>query len=179
MIRVAIIVLSGSSATKMSPKTVATVAGLHPCMLGSGQRPAAERLGLAGEPAPRSRPILVPRASPGSPQDPDPDVAEPELPAGGIPVARTRPDRPLAGDRPVYYDYMIRKMTATEAKARILGLLEEVAAGDEVEITKHGRTVARLAGPRHPHAAGPVREVALSSASDEELFSTGAAWDLP
>ncbi|MDQ6947669.1 MAG: type II toxin-antitoxin system prevent-host-death family antitoxin, partial [Actinomycetota bacterium] len=35
-------------------------------------------------------------------------------------------------------------MTATEAKAKILALLDEVAAGDEAEITKHGRTLARL-----------------------------------
>ena len=39
---------------------------------------------------------------------------------------------------------MTRKMTATEAKARILALLDEVADRDEIEITKHGRTVARL-----------------------------------
>ena len=39
---------------------------------------------------------------------------------------------------------MTRKLTATEAKAKILAVLDEVAAGEEVEITKHGRTVARL-----------------------------------
>ena len=48
---------------------------------------------------------------------------------------------------------MTRQMTATEVKAKILALLEEVAAGDEIEITKHGRTVARLV----PAAIGPPR----------------------
>ncbi len=40
-------------------------------------------------------------------------------------------------------------MTATEVKAKILALLDEVASGDEVEITKHGRVVA----------SGPADEV--------------------
>ena len=43
-------------------------------------------------------------------------------------------------------------MTATEVKAKILGLLDEVAAGEEVEITKHGRTVARLVPATGPAA---------------------------
>lgn len=47
---------------------------------------------------------------------------------------------------------MTIKLTATEAKAKILALLDEVAAGQEVEITKHGRTVARLVPARGPHA---------------------------
>ncbi|HMA26343.1 MAG TPA: type II toxin-antitoxin system prevent-host-death family antitoxin [Solirubrobacterales bacterium] len=39
---------------------------------------------------------------------------------------------------------MTTKLTATAAKAKILALLDEVATGEEVEITKHGRPVARL-----------------------------------
>jgi prevent-host-death family protein len=39
---------------------------------------------------------------------------------------------------------MARKVTATEAEAAILALLDDVGVGDEVEITKRGRTVARL-----------------------------------
>jgi prevent-host-death family protein len=39
---------------------------------------------------------------------------------------------------------MSRVLTATEVKATILALLDDVAAGDEVEITKHGRVVAQL-----------------------------------
>lgn len=43
---------------------------------------------------------------------------------------------------------MGRTVTATEAKARILALLDEVEAGEEVEITRHGRLVARLVPAR-------------------------------
>ena len=75
---------------------------------------------------------------------------------------------------------MIRKVTATEAKARILALLDDVADGDEVEITKHGRVVARLVPAAGPRALkGKLTGVAMSAAPDEALFSTGAAWDLP
>ena len=71
-------------------------------------------------------------------------------------------------------------MTATEVKAKILALLDEVAAGDEVEITKHGRTVARLVPATGPHALrGRFAGVAHSVAEDEDLFGTGVSWDLP
>ncbi|MFN2582796.1 MAG: type II toxin-antitoxin system Phd/YefM family antitoxin [Candidatus Dormibacteria bacterium] len=73
---------------------------------------------------------------------------------------------------------MAIKVTATEAKARILSLLDEVAGGDEVEITKHGRTVARLIPANGPRALeGHLRGVAKSNAPDEELFTTGLTWD--
>ena len=75
---------------------------------------------------------------------------------------------------------MTIKMTASEVKAKILGLLDDVAAGEEVEITKHGRTVARLVPASGPKALkGRLAGVAASVASDDELFSTGATWDLP
>jgi prevent-host-death family protein len=72
-----------------------------------------------------------------------------------------------------------RRVTATEAKARILGLLDEVAAGAEVEITKHGRTVARLVPARGPHALkGKFAGIATSAVDEEDLFTTGLAWTL-
>jgi hypothetical protein len=37
-------------------------------------------------------------------------------------------------------DHVTRKMAAAEVKAKILVLLDEVAAGGEIEITKAGRT---------------------------------------
>lgn len=46
---------------------------------------------------------------------------------------------------------MTRRMAVTQVEAEILGFLDEVAAGEEIEMTKHGRTVARLVG-----AVGPV-----------------------
>jgi prevent-host-death family protein len=74
---------------------------------------------------------------------------------------------------------MVRKVSATEAKAKILALLDEVAAGDEVEITKRGRTVARLVPANGPHSLkGALTGVAMTAADDEELFTTGASWNL-
>ena len=83
---------------------------------------------------------------------------------------------PGPGDR--YAARMVRKVTATHAKARILTLLDEVAAGEEVEITKHGRVVARLTPATGPHALrGRFAGIAVSAADDEELFATGAQWE--
>ncbi|MGH3933221.1 MAG: type II toxin-antitoxin system Phd/YefM family antitoxin [Pseudonocardiaceae bacterium] len=69
-------------------------------------------------------------------------------------------------------------MTATEVKATILALLDEVAAGDEVQITKHGRIVARLVpatGP--PVLRGALVGVARSTVTDEDMFGTGEGWE--
>ena len=75
---------------------------------------------------------------------------------------------------------MTIKMTATEVKAKILGLLDQVSSGEDVEITKHGRLVARLvpaAGPRS--LEGKLKGVAITVADDEDIFTTGVSWDLP
>jgi prevent-host-death family protein len=75
---------------------------------------------------------------------------------------------------------MTTQMTATEVKAKLLSVLDAVAAGDEIEITRHGRTVARLVPATGPSVLrGRLAGVAMSAAGDEELFSTGATWDLP
>lgn len=74
---------------------------------------------------------------------------------------------------------MAIKLTATEVKARILALLDDVSAGEEVEITKHGRIVARLVPAVGPHALkGTLAGVAMTSAKEEDLFATGATWQL-
>lgn len=79
----------------------------------------------------------------------------------------------------MYNGHMTRKMTATETKAKILALLDDVAAGEEVEITKHGRVVARLVPATGPHSLkGKLAGVAVSAADDEELFTTGATWNI-
>jgi prevent-host-death family protein len=78
-----------------------------------------------------------------------------------------------------YSDHMTMKVTASEAKAKILSLLDDVAAGEVVEITKRGRTVARLVPATGPHALkGSLAGVAMTSASEDELFATGASWNL-
>jgi prevent-host-death family protein len=71
-------------------------------------------------------------------------------------------------------------MTATEAKAKILSLLDQVAAGQEVEITKRGRTVARLVPATGPHALkGSLVGLAMTAGPEDTLFTPGAPWDLP
>jgi len=73
---------------------------------------------------------------------------------------------------------MTRQVTATQAKTQLLALLDDVAAGDEIEITKHGRTVARLVPATGPAALrGRFAGVARSVADDDLLLSTGAEWE--
>jgi len=74
---------------------------------------------------------------------------------------------------------MTIRMTATEVKAKILSLLDEVETGQEVEITRHGRTIARLVSAAGPHALrGKLAGIAMTAGSDEDLFATNAAWNL-
>jgi prevent-host-death family protein len=70
-------------------------------------------------------------------------------------------------------------MTATEVKAKILALLDEVASGDEVEITKHGHVVARLVPASGAHSLkGRLAGVAMTASAEEDLFTTGVPWNL-
>ena len=73
---------------------------------------------------------------------------------------------------------MIKIVTATTAKAKLLALLDEAAAGDEVKITKHGRVVARLVPATTNALKGRFAGTAMTAAEDEEVFRTGAAWEL-
>jgi len=78
-----------------------------------------------------------------------------------------------------YKSHMARRLTATEAKARILALLDEVEGGEEVEITRHGRTVARLVPARGANALkASLAGVAMTVAADKKLFATSASWKL-
>ena len=80
-----------------------------------------------------------------------------------------------------YSDHMGKVVTATEAKAKILALLDEVESGEEVEITRHGRLVARLVPARRGAALRGRFKGLVTTAVDDEgaLFSTGETWDLP
>jgi prevent-host-death family protein len=70
---------------------------------------------------------------------------------------------------------MGRQVTATEAKAKILRLLDDVAAGEEIEITRHGRPVARLVPALGARSLkGSCERVAMAAVAEEQLFSTGA-----
>jgi prevent-host-death family protein len=73
---------------------------------------------------------------------------------------------------------MAKQVTATTAKATILRLLDEAAAGEEIEITRHGRPVARLVPPAGARSLkGSFHGHAVTAAAEEDLFSTGEDWD--
>lgn len=70
-------------------------------------------------------------------------------------------------------------MTATDFKATVLAVLDDVAQGDEVQITKHGKPVARVVPVSNPKSLwGRFAGVVTSSAKDEDLFLTGETWAL-
>ncbi len=74
---------------------------------------------------------------------------------------------------------MSRQVTATDAKATILRLLDEAASGEEIEITKHGRPVARLVPALGARTLkGSFAGIAKTTATDEELFSTDLPWKM-
>ncbi len=74
---------------------------------------------------------------------------------------------------------MTIKVTATEAKAKILALLDDVAGGEEVEITKRGKVVARLVPAQGAHAfRDAFAGVVMTVDPDDDLLSTGADWNL-
>ncbi len=73
---------------------------------------------------------------------------------------------------------MVKQVTATDAKATILRLLDDAAAGEEIEITRHGRPVARLvpaAGARSLESS--LRGIAMTAVEEDQLFSTGETWN--
>jgi prevent-host-death family protein len=77
-----------------------------------------------------------------------------------------------------YTDCMAKQVTATDAKATILRLLDDAAAGEEIEITKHGRPVARLVPPRGARSLkGSLAGLAMTAVEEEQLFSTDAQWN--
>ena len=75
---------------------------------------------------------------------------------------------------------MTNRMTVTHTKARLLSLIDDVERGAEIEITRHGRVVARLVPPKGPRSMrGSLTGSAVSVGADEDLFGTGEPWDVP
>lgn len=74
---------------------------------------------------------------------------------------------------------MTKQVTATDAKATILRLLDDAAAGEEIEITRHGRPVARLVPASGARSLkGSFEGVAMTVVEDEkDLFSIGEPWN--
>ncbi len=74
---------------------------------------------------------------------------------------------------------MTIKVTATDAKARILSLLDDVETGEEIEITRHGRTIARIVPAAGPRALeGLMTGIASTADPDDDLLSAGLDWEL-
>lgn len=72
---------------------------------------------------------------------------------------------------------MPRTVTATAAKANFLRLLDEAVAGEEIEITRHGRPVARLMPPTGPRALeGMFQGLARTAVDAEKLIDTEEMW---
>jgi prevent-host-death family protein len=73
---------------------------------------------------------------------------------------------------------MPKSMTATAAKASFLRLLDEAASGEEIEIIRHGRPVARLVPPRGQSSLkGLFQGRAVTAVDGDDLLSTGEMWD--
>jgi len=73
---------------------------------------------------------------------------------------------------------MTKRVTATDAKARIFRLLDDAAAGEEIEITKHGRPVARLVPALGARSLkGSFEGVAMTAVDEQRLFTTDASWN--
>ncbi len=69
-----------------------------------------------------------------------------------------------------------RAITATQFKAKCLGLLDEVAAtGNDLIVTKHGRPVARVVAAVPP--ASLVGSVTQLVSDDELIAPLDESWD--
>ncbi len=72
---------------------------------------------------------------------------------------------------------MTTTMTATAIKATLLAVLDRVATGEEVEITKRGRVIARLVPATGPQGLrGRLAGQAQTVDPDDDLLSTGEPW---
>ncbi len=69
-------------------------------------------------------------------------------------------------------------MSAARAKATLMALLDEVAAGEEVEIRKRGHVIVRLVPVGSAHTlCGCAAAIAASNAPDEGLFRANSGGD--
>lgn len=73
---------------------------------------------------------------------------------------------------------MAKTVTATAAKANFLRLLDDAVAGEEIDITRHGRPVARLVPPAGPRSLeGMFQGLARTAVDEEKLIDTEEMWD--
>lgn len=66
----------------------------------------------------------------------------------------------------------MRRMTATEAARAFSDVLNRVAAGEEIEVTRNGATVAVIGPPRDARLVSPerLREIMASAPPVDEDF---------
>lgn len=75
--------------------------------------------------------------------------------------------------------HMTIRVTAAEVKAKIRSLLDEVESGKDVEITRHGRPIARILPAAGPWALKDAfKGIARSAVRDEDLYDTGVTWGI-
>jgi prevent-host-death family protein len=73
----------------------------------------------------------------------------------------------------------MRTVNATQAKATLLALLDEVVDGEEVEITRHGRLIARIVPARGGAALrGKHRGLAWTVDPEDDLLASGWRWEV-
>ena len=73
---------------------------------------------------------------------------------------------------------MAKRVTATDAKAMIFRLLDDAAAGEEIEITRDDCLVARLVPPAGTQPfKGSLEGVAMTAVDDEKLLFTSDSWN--
>lgn len=68
-----------------------------------------------------------------------------------------------------------------ELDATLLTILDDVAAGIEVDVVRDGRSIARSVPVdigRGATLRGKFAGIATTAATDDELFSTGLDWDV-
>ena len=70
----------------------------------------------------------------------------------------------------------MRQLSASELKATCLAVIDEVAAGDEVIITKRGKPVARLV-PLVGARTMPLAGTLVHDDPDDVLAPVGEPWD--
>lgn len=74
---------------------------------------------------------------------------------------------------------MTMQVAATEAKAKLLALLDAVERGEDVVITRRGKVVARLTPPRNPQSLkNRFAGIAVTVDPEDDLYSTGVTWNL-
>jgi prevent-host-death family protein len=75
---------------------------------------------------------------------------------------------------------MSKTVTVTEAKAKLLALLDEVEEGEEIEITRRGIAIATIVPKRkHLRLKGRLAGMARTTDPNDDLLSTGLEWNLP